>query len=321
MILTDYSALCIASITGAVFREKIKLNDNLLRHIILNKYRELNVKLSSQFGDLLVLCDSKSWRKDYFPYYKAHRQKLKDDSVIDWDMVFRVMDEMKVILHENFPFYVVSVKNCEADDLIAAFAYKADSPVCIVSKDKDFYQLQKNPLVKQWDYSSKDFIEINEPDYFRNELIIKGDSGDGVPNILSDDDTFVTEGKRQKPITKKRLQDLMIHTKDDFISAPVELRRNWERNKKLIDLLEPVDIAFEGIEIFNEQKLNKNVSQGDTMKYLAENKMVVLLGKMTDFYRKGERKENGSTPLPRNVDAEDSGRKVQDWSLEQFINS
>jgi hypothetical protein len=219
MILTDYSALCIASITGAVFREKITLNDNLLRHIILNKYRELNVKLSSQFGELLVLCDSKSWRKDYFPYYKAHRQKLKDDSVIDWDMVFRVMDEMKVILHENFPFYVVSVKNCEADDLIAAFAYKADSPVCIVSKDKDFYQLQKNPLVKQWDYSSKDFIEINEPDYFRNELIIKGDSGDGVPNILSDDDTFVTEGKRQKPITKKRLQDLMIHTKDDFVSA------------------------------------------------------------------------------------------------------
>lgn len=320
MILTDYSALCIASITGAVFREKITLNDNLLRHIILNKYRELNVKLSGQFGELLILCDSRSWRKDYFPHYKANRKKIKENSVIDWDMVFRVMDDMKTILNENFPFYVISVDNCEADDLIAAFAHKADTPICIVSKDKDFYQLQKNPLVKQWDYSSKEFIEINEPDYFRNELIIKGDSGDGVPNILSDDDTFVTEGKRQRPITKKRLQELMVHTKDDFISAPVELRRNWERNKILIDLMNPVACAFDGIENFNQQKLNKKVSQGDTMKYLAENKMVVLLGKMTDFYKQGETK-NGSAPLPRNVDAEDSGRKVQDWSLEQFINS
>lgn len=310
MILTDYSALCIASITGAAFRERLTLNDNLIKHIILNKYREINVKLSGQFGDLLILCDHRSWRKDYFKYYKANRQKTKDDSALDWEMIFRIMDEMKIVFHENFPFYVISVPNCEADDVIAAFAHKTEVPTCIVSKDKDFYQLQVNPLVKQWDYTKKEFIEIADPIEYRNELIIRGDSGDGVPNIHSDDDTFVTEGKRQGRVTQKRLPDLIKHSKTDFVNATVELRRNWERNKKLIDLTDPVDFAFDGIKEYKEQKINKHVDQGKTMSYLAENKMVVLLGKLSDFYR-GDTKT--LTQKKEKIET--------DWSLESFLDS
>jgi hypothetical protein len=35
------------------------------------------------------------------------------------------------------------------------------------------------------------------------EHIIKGDATDGIPNILSADDTFAVDGKRQKPLAAK----------------------------------------------------------------------------------------------------------------------
>ena len=42
----------------------------------------------------------------------------------------------------------------------------------------------------------------DNPQEFLKSHIIKGDSSDGIPNILSDGDTFVNPEKRQKRLTK-----------------------------------------------------------------------------------------------------------------------
>ena len=38
------------------------------------------------------------------------------------------------------------------------------------------------------------------------EHILKGDAGDGVPNVLSDDDVFINDDKRQTPLSKKKME-------------------------------------------------------------------------------------------------------------------
>lgn len=282
MILTDFSAVSIASIINSATRERISLDENVIKHIVFTTFKNIHKILGGEFGQHLLLCDSRSWRKDEFEYYKANR--VKDSSgAIDWDLIHRMMDEIREAFDKHFPFHVIKEKNCEADDLIAAFVKKANEPVVIVSKDKDFYQLHRAG-VQQWDYSKKKFIVIDNPDEFRLEHIIRGDSGDGVPNIMSDDDTFVNADKRQKKMTSKRLKEFNELAKVDFVGAPVELKRNWSRNKMLIDLTTPKDFALSAVDKYNTAD-RKIVTQNDTSNYLASHKMIVLFSKVSEFFK------------------------------------
>ena len=76
-------------------------------------------------------------------------------------------------------------------------------------------------------------LVCERPDSFLFNHIMKGDVSDGVPNILSDDDTFVVEGKRQKPMNAKaktRVREVINGNEvDETIS------RNYDRNRQLID--------------------------------------------------------------------------------------
>ena len=73
------------------------------------------------------------------------------------------------------------------------------------------------------------------------------DSGDGVPNVLSDDDTFVSDDKRQRPLTQKKI-NLWLENLDDLQSVMKEIEyRNYQRNKKVIDLDEIPDEVTERI--------------------------------------------------------------------------
>jgi hypothetical protein len=63
------------------------------------------------------------------------------------------------------------------------------------------------------------------------EHIVRGDSGDGIPNILSDDDVFAVDGKRQKPLSSKKLD-----TWSSTGNVPNDLQSNWNRNQMLVDL-------------------------------------------------------------------------------------
>ena len=61
---------------------------------------------------------------------------------------------------------------------------------------------------------------------------MRGDTSDGVPNVLSPDNTFV-DGLRQRPLSRKKIQSWFLGGGSDWND---EVKRNFQRNSTLIDL-------------------------------------------------------------------------------------
>jgi len=251
VIILDYNQVALANlmVSGP---KNINANEDLLRHMILNSIRMNKVKFEKEFGELVIACDATSnWRKQFFPYYKANRKKNRQDSGLDWNEIFRVLNMVRDELAEFFPYPTVRVEHAEADDVIATLCHEhgrelGGEPILILSGDKDFQQLQKYANVKQFDPVRKRWLKCNDPELFLKEHIIKGDTGDGIPNVLSSDDTFVANA-RQKPLRAKRMDELLKE-------VPEELLHNYHRNRMMIDLDRvPAEIKQETLQQLSEQ--------------------------------------------------------------------
>lgn len=207
------------------------IQEPLLRHMILNAIRSFRNKFAGEYGELVLCSDSTQyWRKEIFPYYKANRKKAREESQIDWNAIHQILNKIKGEIEENLPYKFMVVPRCEADDIIAVLTkvFSPEEKILIISGDKDFLQLQKFKNVYQYSPVLKCFMTENYPVEFLEEKIIYGDSGDGIPNILSDDDTFVTK-KRQKRITSAFI------SKFNLLSSESEVQKNYIRNTRLID--------------------------------------------------------------------------------------
>lgn len=238
MILIDNTQIILSTIfTQYSYSENKEefFSENTVRHIVLNTYRMYKQKFGSIYGNL-VICDdsSDSWRKDSFPQYKASRKKKRqEDQNHDWSVIFNSMNTIRNEVRENFPYKVMCVDRCEADDIIAVLAmkYHPTEKILIVSSDKDFQQLQRYSNIKQYSPIHKNFIYCENPINYLREHIMRGDSSDGIPNILSDSDTFVIDNKRQKPLSQKKIEIMKEN-------IPEHLYDNFMRNKLLVDLSE-----------------------------------------------------------------------------------
>ena len=238
MILVDFNQMVIANFMQY---QKQFTDDNaldMLRHMIFNNIRMINRKFKEEWGEINFCCDGpNNWRKKAFPFYKANRKKQREENPqnIDWQKLFDFITTIKKELSEEFPYKVLNGSECEADDIIATVCkhYHKEDKILIVSSDKDFIQLHKYEGVKQWSPLTKKFLNVSDPIKFKNELIIKGDRSDGVPNILSQDDTFVSE-MRQKKLTKKKIEDWVVQDPEKVLEG--EVLRNFKRNQQLIDL-------------------------------------------------------------------------------------
>ena len=235
MILIDNNQLLIANIFVAMKHSDIE-DENILRHLVVNTYRFYNRKFKEKYGDMIICHDSAHcWRNDLFEHYKANRKLSKKKSSHDWDKIFNTMTSLREEIKQNFPWKNISVPKTEADDIIACVVKNSspDVEMLIISSDKDFQQLQNYSNVKQWSPIKNDFLICKDPEDYLLEHIIKGDSSDGIPNILSDDDTFVIADKRQKPCGKTRI-DLYktAHMNGEINDVDVQL--NWKRNERLI---------------------------------------------------------------------------------------
>ena len=252
MIILDFNQVALSNLMVSGIKHS-NVDESLLRHMILNSIRSNKVKFEQEFGELIIACDATSnWRKQFFPYYKANRKKNRQDSGLDWNEIFRVLNMVRDELAEFFPYPTVRVEHAEADDVIATICHEhgrelGGEPILILSGDKDFQQLQKYANVKQFDPVRKRWIKCNHPDIFLREHIIKGDTGDGIPNILSSDDTFVANA-RQKPLRAKKIDELLSN------GIPTELDHNYHRNRMMIDLDRvPNTIRNETIEVLQQQ--------------------------------------------------------------------
>lgn len=259
-----------------------KLDEDLLRHMVLNTIRSLRVKFH-EYGELIICCDDKKvWRKDIFPYYKANRKKAREESEIDWTNIFNTLNKLKQEIKDNFSYRVIQVEGAEADDVIGTLVIKhgqllnTGDKILILSGDKDFVQLQVFGNVSQYDPVRKKTIAADDPIMFTRELIIKGDRGDGIPNILSVDNILSTGG-RQKPVRLDRFTGLTNPHKE----LTGDLLRNWIRNERLIDLTYTPDNIQNNI--INEYEVQSNKTKEKIFEYLASKNLRTLLENISDF--------------------------------------
>lgn len=250
MIIVDFNQVMISNLMMQLGNHtNIPLEEGLFRHMVMNSLRSYKQKFGSEYGEMVIACDDKNyWRKQAFPYYKANRKKNREASEIDWSIVFASFDKIKQELKDNFPYRVIQVESAEADDIIATLAGYDGEDTLILSGDKDFIQLHCD-TVKQYDPIRKKWINHDNPTGYLYEHILKGDAGDGIPNILSDDDTFVTD-KRQKPLTAKKINEIATGT----IDSNHPLWRNWCRNSQLINLgTIPLEIKTQIVDQYDQQ--------------------------------------------------------------------
>ena len=287
MILVDMSQISLASMMMHLNMNKtIKPDEGMVRHMILNSLRMYRTKFKEEFGELILCFDSRHyWRRDHFPYYKAGRKKDRKESNLDWDAIFSCLNDIKQELKDYFPYKHLEVYGAEADDIIAVLCLELEydnGKTLILSGDKDFIQLHRFTNVKQYSPITKKFINGIDPYEYLTEHILKGDTSDGVPNVLSPDNTFV-DGLRQKPVGKKKIAEW---TGNILIPAEMalpneEARRNFQRNEKLIDLSKsPEDIFMSCLDAY------RKAPDGDRSKllnYFIEKRLSNLTESIGDF--------------------------------------
>jgi len=237
MIIFDFNQVAISSLMEQIGSSKKPVEENLVRHMILNVIRTYVKKFKETHGpEVVIACDNRNyWRRDFFPQYKASRKKSRDASGHDWNSIFECLHKIKEELKLYSPYKVIDVDTAEADDIIAVLTmkYAAHGKVMILSSDKDFAQLQKFPNVEQFSPILKKFIKEPLPSVQLKQMIIRGDKGDGIPNIMSPDVVF-TEGGRQKPITEAKIIVWLNQEPKEFCNE--DMLRNYKRNELLIDL-------------------------------------------------------------------------------------
>jgi 5'-3' exonuclease len=280
MLLIDLNQVLLAGLMAQISsNKKEKLDENLIRHMTLNIIRN-HVKNFKEYGEVVLCCDNrKYWRKEYFPFYKASRKKTREKSDLDWHMIFDMLAKFKQELKETFPYKVIDVDGAEADDIIGTLVpiYARDQKILILSSDGDFLQLQNYPNVKQYNPSLKKYIVSKNPAEDLKEKIIRGDKGDGIPNILSPADCFVRE-LRQKPIVKNTLEKFM---RESYLDQEETIKANWIRNSTLIDLsFIPQEIKQKIINTYEE---TKPASRQKLLNYFIEHKLKNLMDVIEEF--------------------------------------
>lgn len=283
IILLDFSQIVISSTIEFFSFSKKQIDLPLLRHIALNNILSYKKKFNAQTNQLIICFDGKDyWRKDIFPLYKQNRKLSHDKSNFDWNEFFNIFNTIKDEIKNELPFKTIESYRCEADDIIAVLS-KYHCPhqdkIIIISSDKDLIQIQNNicSKVQQWSPLHKKYISAQTNNYNLFEHVVKGDSGDGIPNILSDEDVFLDKSKRSKPIKSTNIieweKNNGLYNPERFCSSK-EMLAKFYRNHTLIDLRNiPENLSLQIIADFNTDT-NKRV---DIFNYLVKNKLRKIL--------------------------------------------
>jgi 5'-3' exonuclease len=280
MILIDLNQVLLAGLMAQIANHKGKLEEDLIRHMVLNIIRTHVKNFKKEYGEVVLCCDNrKYWRKEFFPFYKAGRKKTREKSDLDWHLIFDILAKLKTELKENFPYKVIDVEGAEADDIIGTLVprHAQLEKILILSSDGDFLQLQAyGSNVKQYNPSQKKYIKSKDPLVDLKEKIIRGDKGDGIPNMFSPADCFVRD-LRQKPITQKTLDKYLY---EDVKNFSYEDALNFGRNQTLIDLTYiPQEIKEKIINSYEETKPAK----GKLLNYFMEHKLKNLMDVIEEF--------------------------------------
>jgi 5'-3' exonuclease, N-terminal resolvase-like domain/T4 RNase H, C terminal len=286
MILIDLNQVMISNMMAQLGNHASEaIEEDLFRHMVLNSIRSYR-NMYRDYGEVVIACDDKKyWRRMVFPYYKHNRKKAREESDFDWNKIFGCLNKFRDELKDYFPYRVIQVEGAEADDVIATLCIKNGSildtkeKIIILSGDKDFMQLQVYANVEQFDPVRKRRIKTDDPHSYLRQHILKGDRGDGIPNIYSPDEC-IANGERQKPLPAKRIEYLSnITDLSKVLSA--EHYANFKRNEQLIDLhVIPTDIQEKILASYEDQA---DKPRDKMMNYFMEHKLRTLIEHIGDF--------------------------------------
>ena len=294
MILLDFSAIVFAALHVDI-KGGQKPQYDYIRHLILNTIRAYNAKFRTEYGEMLIISDNKSWRQSAFPLYKyARNWEREKNPNQDWDSIWGMFSSITEEIKQNLPYPFLSVQWAEADDIIGVISKLATSKTVIVSNDKDFGELV-NDVVKQYRPITSGYFKPDDITRFKYELIMKGDKADGVPNIRSWDDFYMAQCiqkdggwdiERAKPVSKKLLEEYwevyQNGTEAELENAlGQEMYENFKRNRRLISLTHIPELLVNSIkDEFEQVQRNEPMK---LLKYFQKHKMHILAKHLGDF--------------------------------------
>jgi len=282
MILVDLSQIMMASTMMSMEKGQTDADLDFVRHSVLNSLRMFRSTYHETYGELVICCDApNSWRREHFPQYKAGRKTTRDSSPLNWSQIFDCFNTIKTELKTIFPYKFIQVDRAEADDIIGLLSRteSRNEKVMIISSDKDFIQLHQYENVYQWSPVTKKLVNGIEPNGYLFEHILRGDKSDGIPNVLSKDNSIV-DGVRQKPITKKYVENFVMHNAELSGRTDEEIR-NFHRNQKLIDLNETPPTLCN--EIWDEYQKEPVGQRRDLLNFFVEKKLTNLIETIGEF--------------------------------------
>jgi len=242
---------------------------------------------------LIVSIDSKNgWRKKIYPSYKEQRKKARDDSKVDFQAFFKILDPFIDDLKQAFQnIEILKIDEAEGDDIIAVVCQiLRNDNITIISTDHDFYQLQQFKNVKQWDPKEKSYATPLNAETSLDAKIIGGDKNDNIPAIyprlgkvsiakilnsefmtnLNDENYYLNEDNRKNFITKYRI-------------SPEQCRQNYIRNTQLIDFKHiPTEIKTK----ISEKIQNPDIKKFDGRKFnsfLFDHELSSIIPKSKDY--------------------------------------
>jgi 5'-3' exonuclease len=284
-VLIDYSQVMLATLFANIGNHtNVEMSDDLIRHMFLVSLKHNRTKFKGTYGEIVICCDGKnSWRREAFPYYKAARRTSREKSDLDWNELFRVMADIREEIAEHFPYKVIHIDRCEADDIIGTICHEFGTELntgsekfLILSGDKDYIQLQRYANVDQYDPVRKKWIRHDDPETFLVEHILRGDTGDGIPNVLSPDNCLVV-GERQKPMTAKKIEQ--FGKSMDNMDETTKIR--YHRNKMLIDLSDTPEVYKK--QILDAYGQEKDFGRTKLFNYFIQKKLKGLMADIGDF--------------------------------------
>ena len=229
-LLIDISPLAYRTLFAN--KEDFKmLGENILRHNLLGSIFYYIDRFKPNKVFVCFECDGKNWRKEKFDFYKAQRKEAREKQDVNWDEFYSFTSSFYNELKENFPFYVLKHDKLEADDIVSILVKKfLGNDNIMITNDGDYKQLLKYPGVKFFDSMKGIFNECDSPKKFLETKIIMGDRSDNIPPIRP----RFGEKTAEKLIESEEIYKMLNEVDPD--GQPCELKRNYDRNKLLIDL-------------------------------------------------------------------------------------
>ena len=249
-----------------------------------------------QKGTHVVIClEGRSWRKDFYPPYKANRAVARaaqtEREQIEDRMFWDALDEIKTFLTLKSNCTVLQHPRLEADDLIGGWIQShPDDDHVIVSSDTDFYQLladnvtQYNGITDELhtlkgilDRKGKYVIDkktklpktIPEPKWILFEKCMRGDPTDNIfsaypgvrvkstKNKIGLEEAFADREKKGYAWNNLMLQKWTDH--DDVEHRVLD---DYNRNVILVDLTaQPEDVKVCMAETIGAAQTAKDIPQ------------------------------------------------------------